>query len=710
MATLNVPLTTDFSADLLSNITRIKFINFAAATATFDASQFDNLAVLDDVLLVGSVGENLVEVNGGSVDASGWRFSGWEQDYDSITLNGSSLADTITGSRRADTITGRNGGDVLSGMNGDDVIKGGRGSDIISGGRGADMLLGGKQADTFHYADQTEIAAGESIDGGDGTDAIALDGAGIEYDFQAVSIANTEELQFTDGGTATFDGAQIGGGTDLLTVRGSAARDDLVIEGNNVDLSTVVFADWDVDPASPDEIIIKGTAAMDVLTGSSSSDTVWSTYGGDTVNTGDGEDIILMGPGAGYISAGGDDDFISAGHALDVEAGDVIDGGSGEDRLNILQAYTDEDYDFTGTTLLGLEQLTFADNGLYDSEVIARFTDTQIAYRAITKVDILSDHTTLMVSGQFVDLTYVDFTANGNSQDAKIVLTGTGGTDVLFGSTLADTIIGGAELDAMAGFQGRDTFVIGSGTDVAAGEYIDGGNQRDTLELQDSFLGDFDFRSATLASIEVLTIAGRSSNVRFLADQFAQFEEINGLETGQDILIYDATNLDLGTLSFSAWDSAGSKLFIYGTTGDDDLTGSMQIDFIFGGDGADVIDGGDGDDWITGGYGRDELTGGAGNDRFLYDTLDETPTGTERDRIQDFTQGEDVIDLTSIQSAYNFSFLGDAGFSASGAAEINYVQSGTNTILQFDGDGNGVAEAKIALTGLFALTVDDFVF
>ena len=233
MATLNVPLTTDFSADLLSNITRIKFINFAAATATFDASQFDNLAVLDDVLLVGSVGENLVEVNGGSVDASDWRFSGWEQDYDSITLNGSSLADTITGSRRADTITGRNGGDVLSGMNGGDVIKGGRGSDIISGGRGADMLLGGKQADTFHYADQTEIAAGESIDGGDGTDGIVLDGAGIEYDFQAVSIANTEELQFTDGGTATFDGAQIGGGTDLFPLGVDGAR---VVHRHQADL------------------------------------------------------------------------------------------------------------------------------------------------------------------------------------------------------------------------------------------------------------------------------------------------------------------------------------------------------------------------------------------------------------------------------------------------------------------------------------------
>ena len=46
------------------------------------------------------------------------------------------------------------------------------------------------------------------------------------------------------------------------------------------------------------------------------------------------------------------------------------------------------------------------------------------------------------------------------------------------------------------------------------------------------------------------------------------------------------------------------------------------------------------DDWLSGGTGTDTLTGGAGADTFAYFA------GHGSDTITDFTDGEDVIDLS----------------------------------------------------------------
>jgi Ca2+-binding RTX toxin-like protein len=115
--------------------------------------------------------------------------------------------------------------------------------------------------------------------------------------------------------------------------------------------------------------------------------------------------------------------------------------------------------------------------------------------------------------------------------------------------------------------------------------------------------------------------------------------------------------------------------------------------------------GGEGGDRITGGLGSDDMTGGSDADAFVFETLDDTPTGNTRDRIEDFTPGEDVIEILP---ALGFTFLGEGAFSATGAAEINYEHSGSNTIVGIDGDGDGLAEAKIALVGTLTLSEADF--
>ncbi len=60
-------------------------------------------------------------------------------------------------------------------------------------------------------------------------------------------------------------------------------------------------------------------------------------------------------------------------------------------------------------------------------------------------------------------------------------------------------------------------------------------------------------------------------------------------------------------------DFAGERV-MYGTDGDDTLTGGPGRDIIFGGNGDDLIDGGGGNDVLCGGNGEDHIIGGDGED------------------------------------------------------------------------------------------------
>ena len=95
---------------------------------------------------------------------------------------------------------------------------------------------------------------------------------------------------------------------------------------------------------------------------------------------------------------------------------------------------------------------------------------------------------------------------------------------------------------------------------------------------------------------------------------------------------------------------------LFGNGGDDDLCGGDDDDRLFGGQGADVLNGGSGNDALRGGNGRDVLIGGLGDDT-LYggndpggdesrDTFVFTVVDNGADRIKDFENGKDLIDLS----------------------------------------------------------------
>lgn len=96
-----------------------------------------------------------------------------------------------------------------------------------------------------------------------------------------------------------------------------------------------------------------------------------------------------------------------------------------------------------------------------------------------------------------------------------------------------------------------------------------------------------------------------------------------------------------------------------GNQGDDVMKGQKGADTLIGADGDDVLNGGIGPDRIQGGSGADKATGHTGLDTFVYAT-DEITTG---DTIEDFTIGEDIIELDfdDVTSVDDLTFQSDPG-------------------------------------------------
>jgi serralysin len=233
------------------------------------------------------------------------------------------------------------------------------------------------------------------------------------------------------------------------------------------------------------------------------------------------------------------------------------------------------------------------------------------------------------------------------------------GDDTLIGSSADDHLFGSVNEDLLVGHDGDDTLDGGIGFDTLLGgngdDFLDGGSARDTIN------------------------GGAGS------------DELFGRQ-GTDILI--------------------------GQDGSDTLDGGADNDTMDGGNGDDILEGGDdndilrgrnGEDELAGGLGRDFLTGGQGADNFVFRALAETEVGANRDQILDFEQGLDLIVVAGLSPGV-FEFRGTAAFDPSGNPELRLVETATgSTIVQFDADGNGTADAEIRVGGVTGLTADDFV-
>ena len=226
----------------------------------------------------------------------------------------------------------------------------------------------------------------------------------------------------------------------------------------------------------------------------------------------------------------------------------------------------------------------------------------------------------------------------GSSDDT---LTGTDNADDIWGKEGDDTIYGGAGEDTITGGAGDDTLTGGAGDDVFT--YIDGESGDDIIT--DFTSGEdviFLHKLPGILSFDDLTITQDGDNaVIDLTDH-----------GGGSITLQNVTATDLSADDF--------QFELTGTSGDDTIQGAAHDDALYGGEGDDTIDGGAGDDHITGDAGADTITGGAGDDDLSGNEGADIfvfAAGHGDDKIRDFTDGEDAIDLTAITAITGFENL-----------------------------------------------------
>ena len=212
------------------------------------------------------------------------------------------------------------------------------------------------------------------------------------------------------------------------------------------------------------------------------------------------------------------------------------------------------------------------------------------------------------------------------------------GNDIVIGNAAANRLEGRTGDDFLRGLGGNDTLNGGDGDDTLDGgpgaDMLDGGPGTDTASYQNS-AGAVLVRLHNAAAVKSGDAEG---------DTLTGIEHIVG-SNHNDVLAGDGADnlLDGGAGDDVLYGGpAGGDDRMYGGNGDDRVFGGRGNDTLTGGAGNDVLKGGPGEDTlIADGDDMDVLFGGTGNDAFQF-----FPSDLGGGTIRDFTDGEDVIDLT----------------------------------------------------------------
>jgi Ca2+-binding RTX toxin-like protein len=520
-------------------ITNVEQLQFAqAGSAVFLFSQISSSAGTINKV-IGAPGVNaLSNAFADGTNLSGVTFENWTAGVDTITLEGSGVADTFIGSTENDTITGLGGADTLNGGDGDD---------------------------TFRYTTSTDATGGETVDGGSGTDLLEVAPGVHDFSVAGVTLTSIEALRYTSVGAATFKSTQIGAGAGtIVTVTGNSQLTTLVVNAaSDVDLSDVTFNAW---TNGVDVITINGTAAGESLTGSNKNDTIVGGDGDDIMHGGDGDDVFRY---TGFNQAPG---------------AETLDGGNG---IDIIRSITTQD--FSLATLTSIEGIEFTTGG-GPCELI--FRADQFGGAGISD--------TVAVTGNLSDTRVrvhlsapATFSAAGwtfsNWTDASDVVGvfGSSGLDTITGSSREDLIRGHAGADILSGGDGDDRFLYGTG-EAEAGEQISGGAGTDTLFI------------SNIASFVDTAVSG-VERVEFAVDFVPTAATFKGTQVGAGnitqvvgsteadaFVVEAASDVDLSGVTFTSWTAGDDTVTINGTAAAETLTGSSRNDTINGGGGSDT--------------------------------------------------------------------------------------------------------------------------
>jgi Ca2+-binding RTX toxin-like protein len=503
------------------------------------------------------------------------------------------------------------------------------------------------------------------------------------------------------------------------------------------------------------------TLRDDTFTGGNLADTIRGFGGNDFLDGGAGADFIDGGNGNDYILSGLGNDTISGGLG-----NDHIEGGAGNDviRMDSGADYIDGGADFntlwfTNATTMNFNSGTFTGDAVGDSwfniQAIrgSAFGDTIFANQASTNI------------ARFYGDGGQDWLGGGAGGDT---LRGGADFDRMWGFGGNDTLQGGLNDDLVYGGAGIDTadFSDHRGLDIRAklnGWTIDlvkgvattltrtatqASTETDILNSIESAIGSagndtiyvangagggtFDGNAGT-DTLWVGATHGEKNSITGVTAQVANDDVIN-MDRGIDSFTSGIGFRKLTyTTQFSSIEVVHANIgndTVYGTLSaqGDTIYGDAGNDRLFGLFGRDTLVGGVGSDAITGGLERDVMTGGAGaltgdgaRDTFIFNFTTETGATTATcDVITDFTQGTAAtadriylagIDANTLAAAVGnqaFTWINTSAFTGV-AGQLHYAQSGGNTYVSGDTNGDKIADFMIGLTGLHTLAATDFI-
>jgi len=538
-----------------------------------------------------------------------------------------------------------------SGTAGDDTMNGTSAVEVLSGGTGNDRLAAGSGNDVYLYAS------------GDGHDTIVEGFQGSADRLVLGAGLTTSGLTITRS-TATPADALLtfsSGGSILL-------KDEF---GNpSYGVEEVWFADgtiWSREDLMAAYLVQARTSGDDTIYGGDGAETISGAAGNDRLDGRDGDDQYQFNAGDGadtiYDYFSSDTDRLILGAGLDPtnltiirSSGALNDvtlsfGGSGS--IKLLDQFRDEDAGYA------VEEIWFANGEIW------------------TKADLAA---------------------------AYIAQMQTSGNDTIYGASGNETLAGLAGNDSLDGRDGSDVYVFNSG-DGQDSIYDYFSSDTDILVLGVGLDPTTLAITRSTTDIDDVTLSFGASGSIFIDEAFENAGAGYAIEEFQ---------FGDGTV-WSKADLLNAYITRSQTAGNDSIVAGEGAETVAGLDGNDTLSGLGGADRIIGGGGVDVLTGGSGADRFVYEAIADAPVGSPADRISDFAQGSDLIDLSAIDADSvtggdrAFTFIGTAAFSnVAGQLQYAATPTGARTIYG-DVNGDGTADFQIQVTGSTTFVSTDFV-
>jgi len=459
------------------------------------------------------------------------------------------------------------------------------------------------------------------------------------------------------GGNDTLDG---GADDDLLL--GSLGNDEL-IGGSGIDTASYSYAGSGVDAS-----IVFGYAKLSLLdadelygieylNGSLHDDTLGGNGLANKLWGLDGNDRLTGLEGRDSLYGGNGDDSLEGGTGAD-----LLDGGAGKDAATYRYATS------------GVQLSLAAGVGFHGEAFGDRFVGIENVVGSLFNDDIAGDAGRNELDG-------------GGGDD---YLTGGSGRDILRGSEGDDHLSGGLGDDAMFGGAGADHLDGGTGSDLAS--YFFSGAAV-TINLASGFANGGEATGDILDNIE--NLYGSNFDDLLAGDGYGNTIYAGG---GNDTVRGYASN-DV----------------LVGENGNDVIEGGYGADRLDGGNGNDTMHGGVSGDTLTGGEGRDVMAGGADGDTFVFWTSTESgSTMATADRITDFQQTRDKVDLSQIDAMVHgssndtFLWIGSGAFTGSEGQLRTYLSAGS-TYIAADLDGDGAADFQVRFDGLIDFASADFI-